>query len=193
MALETWSTHGNTRLTVEKTFGSSHLGLGSSFLLFVFSSFLAYHNRPPCCFLNDHVKCKSELAAPWLKFCFSCSCLSDEIPFLYMTVSPWFTLLLQYHLSFPALHFSAYIFLQTPYWFSMHVSVRSCPLAGKNPCSAWEPISLGHLPLSLHSSSPVAQLVKNPPTMWETWVWSLGWEKSLEKGKYCSILAWSIP
>ena len=29
----------------------------------------------------------------------------------------------------------------------------------------------------------MAQLVKNPPAMWETWVWSLGWEDPLEKGK----------
>ena len=28
----------------------------------------------------------------------------------------------------------------------------------------------------------VAQLVKNPPAMVETWVQSLGWEDSLEKG-----------
>ena len=36
-----------------------------------------------------------------------------------------------------------------------------------------------------------AQLVKNPPTMWETWVWSPGWEDPLEKGKatHSSILA----
>ena len=41
----------------------------------------------------------------------------------------------------------------------------------------------------------VVQLVKNPPAMWETWVWSLGWEAPLEKGKstHCSILAWKIP
>ena len=32
-------------------------------------------------------------------------------------------------------------------------------------------------------ASLVAQLVKNPPTMWETWVWSLGWEDPMEKGK----------
>ena len=30
--------------------------------------------------------------------------------------------------------------------------------------------------------SPVAQLVKNPLAMWETWIRSLGWEESLEKG-----------
>ena len=29
----------------------------------------------------------------------------------------------------------------------------------------------------------MAQLVKNSPAKQETWVWSLGWEDSLEKGK----------
>ena len=43
--------------------------------------------------------------------------------------------------------------------------------------------------------SLVAQLVKNSPTMQETWVQSLGWGDPLEKGKatHCSILAWRIP
>ena len=31
-------------------------------------------------------------------------------------------------------------------------------------------------------ASLVAQKVKNPPAMWETWVRSLGWEDPLEKG-----------
>ena len=46
-----------------------------------------------------------------------------------------------------------------------------------------------------HWASLVAQLVKNPPAMWETWVWSLGWEDPLEKRKatHSSILAWRIP
>ena len=41
----------------------------------------------------------------------------------------------------------------------------------------------------------MAQLVKNLPAMWETWVLSLGWEDPLEKGKatHSSILAWRIP
>jgi len=41
----------------------------------------------------------------------------------------------------------------------------------------------------------MAQLIKNPPAMWETWVRSLGWEDLLEKGKatHSSILAWRIP
>ena len=44
-------------------------------------------------------------------------------------------------------------------------------------------------------ASLVAQLVKNPPPVRETWVQSLGWEDSLEKGvaTYFSILAWRVP
>ena len=38
-------------------------------------------------------------------------------------------------------------------------------------------------------------MIKNPPAMQETWVRSLGWEDSLEKGMavHSSILAWRIP
>ena len=41
----------------------------------------------------------------------------------------------------------------------------------------------------------VAQLVKNPPAMWESWIPSLGWEDLLEKGQatHSSIPAWRIP
>ena len=41
----------------------------------------------------------------------------------------------------------------------------------------------------------VAQMVKNPPAMQETWVQSLGQEDPLEKGTatHSSILAWKIP
>ena len=31
-------------------------------------------------------------------------------------------------------------------------------------------------------ASLVAQMVKNPPAMWETWVWSPGWVDPLEEG-----------
>ena len=49
--------------------------------------------------------------------------------------------------------------------------------------------------LSKMRASLVAQLVKNPPAMQETWVQSLGWEDPLEKGKapHSSSLAWRIP
>ena len=44
-------------------------------------------------------------------------------------------------------------------------------------------------------ASLLAQVVKNPPVMWETWVQSLGWEDRLEKGTatHSSILVWRIP
>ena len=42
-----------------------------------------------------------------------------------------------------------------------------------------------------YGASLVAQMVKNLPTMCETWVWSLGWEDPLEEGIaiHSSILA----
>ena len=41
----------------------------------------------------------------------------------------------------------------------------------------------------------MAQMVKNLPAMWETWVLSLGWEDRLEEGMatHSSIFAWRIP
>ena len=41
----------------------------------------------------------------------------------------------------------------------------------------------------------LAQMVKNPPTLWETQVQSLGREDPLEEGTatHSSIVAWTIP
>ena len=41
----------------------------------------------------------------------------------------------------------------------------------------------------------MAQTVKNPSAIQETWVRSLGWEDPLEKGTatHSSIMAWRIP
>ena len=41
----------------------------------------------------------------------------------------------------------------------------------------------------------MAQTVKNPPEMQETWIQSLGWEDPLEEGMatHSSVLAWRIP
>ena len=49
-------------------------------------------------------------------------------------------------------------------------------------------------PLQYSWASLVAQTVKKPPAMWETWVGSLGWKDPLEKGTatHSSILAWGI-
>ena len=50
-------------------------------------------------------------------------------------------------------------------------------------------------PITVLGASQVAQWVKNPPAMQETWVRSLGREDPLEKGMatHCSISAWRIP
>ena len=77
---------------------------------------------------------------------------------------------------------------------------------GKEPaCNAGDPGSIpgsrrstgegiGY-PLHYSWASLVAQLVRNPPAMRETWVQSLGCEDPLEKEKatHSSILAWRIP
>ena len=49
-------------------------------------------------------------------------------------------------------------------------------------------------PLQYSWASLVAQMVKNTPAMWETWVRSLGWEDPLEEGMvtYFCILVWRI-
>ena len=50
--------------------------------------------------------------------------------------------------------------------------------------------------MATHSrASLVSQLVKNLPSIWETWVRSLGREDPLERGiaTHSSILAWEIP
>ena len=41
----------------------------------------------------------------------------------------------------------------------------------------------------------MAQMVKNPPAMWETWARSLGWEDPLEEGMatHTTILTWRLP
>ena len=50
-------------------------------------------------------------------------------------------------------------------------------------------------PLQYLWVSLMAQTVKNPSAMQETWVQSLGWEDLLEDGMatHSSILAWRIP
>ena len=50
-------------------------------------------------------------------------------------------------------------------------------------------------PLQCSWAFLVAQTVKNPPAMGETWVRSLGWKDPLKEGTatHCSILAWGTP
>ena len=73
------------------------------------------------------------------------------------------------------------------------------------PCNSGDPGSIRVLgrssgeqigyPLQYSWTSLVAQLVKNPSAMQETWIQSLGWEDPLQKGKatHSNILACRIP
>ena len=65
----------------------------------------------------------------------------------------------------------------------------SIPGSGRSPGEG-----IGY-PLQYSWASLVAQKLKNPPAMWETWVRSLGWEDPLEKEKatHSSILAGRVP
>ena len=73
---------------------------------------------------------------------------------------------------------------------------KGCPdssVGKESTCNAGAPSSIPGLgrsagegigyPLQYSWASLVAQMVKNLPTMRETWVLSLGWEDPLEKGK----------
>ena len=50
-------------------------------------------------------------------------------------------------------------------------------------------------PFQYSWASLVAQMLKNLPAMWETWVQALGWEDPLEEGMatQSSIFAWTTP
>ena len=65
----------------------------------------------------------------------------------------------------------------------------SVPGLGRSPGEA-----RGHT-LQYSWGSLVAQTVKNPPAMGETWVWSLGWADPLEEGMatHFSVLAMENP
>ena len=91
------------------------------------------------------------------------------------------------------------------HWFLIVISIPDSSVGKESACNSGDPGSIPELeksaregisyPLQYTWASIVAQLVKNLPAMWETWVWSLGWEDPLDKGKatHSSILAWRIP
>ena len=81
-----------------------------------------------------------------------------------------------------------------PLQYSGLENSMDCIVHGVAKSQTWLSNVYFHVSLYLWASL-IAQLVKNPPSMLETWVWSLGWEDPLEKGKatHSSIMAWKIP
>ena len=54
---------------------------------------------------------------------------------------------------------------------------------------------MNYVSSSSYAGFPGSSAVKNPPTVWETWVRSLGQEDPLEYelATHSSVLAWEIP
>ena len=68
-------------------------------------------------------------------------------------------------------------------------------LLGDKTAPGWEVLPYTNFPqqwLYRGQLHLVAQTVKIPPAMQETWVQSLDWEDPLEEGTHSSILAWRI-
>ena len=128
-------------------------------------------NDPPCFVPALHPFLPSSVAAP-LEHCSPIQCVSGEAT--------------KYRISLPNSQW-----VQSPSWTSSFPKFLN-----------WKQIRQ----LSLYSQternknmtpklSVSTQTVKNLPTIQDTWVQSLGWEDSLEKGMatHSSILAWRIP
>ena len=85
------------------------------------------------------------------------------------------------------------------------MTIPDSSVGKESACNAGDPSSIPgsgrssgewiSYPLLYSWASLVAQLLKNPPAMRETWGQSLGREDPLEKGTttHSSILAWRIP
>ena len=94
---------------------------------------------------------------------------------------------------------------QILYWYRLRRRAPGSSAGKESTCNAADPgliPGLGRFPgerlgypLQYLWASLVAQLVENPPAMWEIWVLSLGWGDPLEEGMATrsSILAWRIP
>ena len=90
----------------------------------------------------------------------------------------------------------------------LHTPIRMAKIQNTDNTKCWQrqKAAAYSLPMGMYShfgrqvwwflrKQMVAQKVNRLPTMWETWVQSLGWEDLLEKemATHSSILAWKIP
>ena len=94
-------------------------------------------------------------------------------------------------------HFSLCLHLKTGFPGSSVSKESACNLGDIGSIPGWgrSPGEEIGYPLQYSCTSLVAQMAKNPPTMQETWVRSLGWEDPLgeDMASHSSILAWRIP
>ena len=71
------------------------------------------------------------------------------------------------------------LFFSLKFYFCLFILLREILLLSKKRKLLYI-ITYTHI--TVNGASLIAQLVKNPPAMQETWVQSLGWEDSLEEG-----------
>ena len=110
--------------------------------------------------------------------------------------------------SLVSLELAGGFFTTNPIWEALNSLYMGFPgsSAGKeSACNAGDLSSIPGLarspgegigyPIQYSWASLVAQMVKNLPGMWGTWVQSLGWEFPLEEDMetHSSVLAWRIP
>ena len=99
----------------------------------------------------------------------------------------------------PLLYIYLYLCLYIYIYICLYISMYLCLSTYINTTFIYTFLNfLGWIyiaPTPNYQASLVVQLVKNQPAMRETWVQSLVWEYSLEKGTatHSSILAWRIP
>ena len=98
-----------------------------------------------------------------------------------------------------------YVYMYVCMYINIYMGFPDSSAGKESICNAGDPGSISGLgrspgegigyPLQYCLASLVAQLVNNLPEIWETRVWSLGWEDPLKEGMttHCSILAWRIP
>ena len=88
------------------------------------------------------------------------------------------------------------------YWIRTYILTKSPKIPvhtevwnSQSPSSAVPRLNQYHLERVFNRTPLLAQMVKSPTTMQETWVWSLGWEDPLEEGMatHSSVLAWRTP
>ena len=117
---------------------------------------------------------------------------NSGILFFFMLMGFW-------NLKYSAPNYLLYVFMYAPIW-----GFPSSSAGKESACNAGDPSlipgsgrspgdKIGY-PLQCFWASLVAQMVKNPPSVWEAWVQSLGQEDPPERdmATHSNILAWGI-
>ena len=110
---------------------------------------------------------------------------------------------LQTHLKHLLLHFFSMYLLIASYVLYIVMTAKVWKIGEKRQhCTTYRSLEVEKqianyqtVERACYGASLVAEMVKNPPAMRETWVQSLGWEDPLEKGMatHSSIFACRIP